>query len=87
MKTPKTDALQASKNNFSTGFWEQFTVEFGKPPAEIEALLAAQGCPTDAEIEAAFFAETGMSFEAAGERAQVRAELEAEARYDERYCR
>ena len=84
--TPKTDALTALKESYSARYWEmQLGGEMSH--GEIESALAGEGCPTADEIEAAFFEETGMSFEAAGEREQGKRELEAEARYDERFCR
>ncbi len=83
--TPKTNELTALKESFNARYWALHGEDLSE--AAIEDQLSAEGCPTAFEVEACFFEETGMSFEAAGELMEAKRQLEAEARYDERYCR
>lgn len=80
-------ALCEKRESYTARFWELKFDEPRKTDEEIAAVMTSEGCPTPDEVEAAFIAATGMSFETAGEMAEVRRQLQAEARYSERFCK
>ena len=75
------EELQSKKNSYGNRFWELKLDGTDKTVDEIEAILVAEGCPTDDEVESAYIAETGMSFDVAAEMEHVKRCVIAEARY------